>query len=95
MKLYFGAVEVRSLQINIKFDFTRRQGRPLIVRFRAEGQRYVELQEATTTPSPLEMIADITGATLDGLVAQGIVSVNMTLEDLASHSVTAPPGRTL
>ncbi|KAL3208999.1 hypothetical protein MRX96_038446 [Rhipicephalus microplus] len=29
-----------------------------------------ELQEATTTPSPLEMIADITGATVNDFVAQ-------------------------
>ncbi|KAL1480318.1 hypothetical protein MTO96_051132 [Rhipicephalus appendiculatus] len=58
--------------MKIKFDFTRRQERPLIVGFQAEGQRYVELQEDTTTPSLLETIAHIAGATVDGLVAQGV-----------------------
>ncbi|KAL1478959.1 hypothetical protein MTO96_015952 [Rhipicephalus appendiculatus] len=71
--------------MKIKFDFTCRQERPLIVGFQAEGQRYVELQENTTTPSLLETIAHIAGATVDGLVAQGSVFVNMTLDDLASH----------
>ncbi|KAL1483836.1 hypothetical protein MTO96_050180, partial [Rhipicephalus appendiculatus] len=56
--------------MKIKFDFTRRQERPLIVGFQAKGQRYVELQEDTTTPSLLETIAHIAGATVDGLVAQ-------------------------
>ncbi|KAL1468193.1 hypothetical protein MTO96_025613, partial [Rhipicephalus appendiculatus] len=64
------AVEVKNLQMKIKFDFTRRQERPVIVGFQAEGQRYVELQEDTTTPSHLETIAHIAGATVDGLVAQ-------------------------
>ncbi|KAL1419933.1 hypothetical protein MTO96_032020 [Rhipicephalus appendiculatus] len=56
--------------MKIKFDFTRRQERPLIVGFQAEGRRYVELQEDTTTPSLRETIAHIAGATVDGLVAQ-------------------------
>ncbi|KAL1480605.1 hypothetical protein MTO96_050888, partial [Rhipicephalus appendiculatus] len=56
--------------MKIQFDFTRRQERPLIVGFRAEGHRYVELQEDTTTPSLLETIGHIAGATVDGLVAQ-------------------------
>ncbi|KAL1438376.1 hypothetical protein MTO96_047994 [Rhipicephalus appendiculatus] len=71
--------------MKIKFDFTRRQEQPLIVGFQAEGQKYVELQEDTSTPSFLETIAHIAGATVDGLVAQGSVFVNMTLDDLASH----------
>ncbi|KAL1472094.1 hypothetical protein MTO96_039537 [Rhipicephalus appendiculatus] len=56
--------------MKIQFDFTRRQERPLIVGFQAEGHRYVELREDTTTPSLLETIAHIAGATVDGLVAQ-------------------------
>ncbi|KAL1475178.1 hypothetical protein MTO96_020151 [Rhipicephalus appendiculatus] len=60
--------------MKIKFDFTRRQERPLIVGFQAEGQRYVELQEDTTTPSLLETIAHIAGATVDGLVAQELAT---------------------
>ncbi|KAL1429744.1 hypothetical protein MTO96_015775 [Rhipicephalus appendiculatus] len=81
--------------MKIKFDFTSRQERPLIVGFQAEDQRYVELQEDTTTPSLLETIAHIAGATVDGLVAQGSVYVNTTSDDLASHLVKAPPAREL
>ncbi|KAL1476453.1 hypothetical protein MTO96_036486 [Rhipicephalus appendiculatus] len=58
--------------MKIKFDFTRHQERPLIVGFQAEGQRYVELQEDTTTPSLLETITHIAGAAVDSLVAQGV-----------------------
>ncbi|KAL1446675.1 hypothetical protein MTO96_028789 [Rhipicephalus appendiculatus] len=68
-KLVLG-LEVRNLHIKIKFDVTRRQERPLILGFQADGQRYVDLQEDTTAPSLLEMIADIAGATVDSLVAE-------------------------
>ncbi|KAL1486295.1 hypothetical protein MTO96_047023, partial [Rhipicephalus appendiculatus] len=40
-----------NLQMKIKFDFTRRQERHLIVGFQADGQKYVQLQEDTTAPS--------------------------------------------
>ncbi|KAL1427909.1 hypothetical protein MTO96_003067 [Rhipicephalus appendiculatus] len=65
----------------IKFDVTRRQERPLIVGFQADGQRYVELQEGTTAPSLLETIADIAGATVDSLVelAAVVAVVNKSL----------------
>lgn len=59
--------------------------------FQADGQRYVELQEGTTTPSLLQTIANLAGATVDGLVAQGSVTVSMPLEDLAPHLLNAPP----
>ncbi|KAL3228237.1 hypothetical protein MRX96_024023 [Rhipicephalus microplus] len=57
--------------MKVKFDFTRRQERPLIVGFKAEGYSCVELQGGSTTPSLLATIAHITGATVDGLVTQG------------------------
>ncbi|KAL3228260.1 hypothetical protein MRX96_024016 [Rhipicephalus microplus] len=56
--------------MKIVLDYTRRQERPLIVGFHAEGRRYVELQEDTTIPSLLETISHITAATGDGIVAQ-------------------------
>lgn len=77
--------------MKIKFDFTRHQERPLIVGLQADGQRYVELQEGTTTPSLLQTIANLAGATVDGLVTQGSVTVSMPLEDLAPHLLSASP----
>ncbi|KAH7948107.1 hypothetical protein HPB52_018642 [Rhipicephalus sanguineus] len=74
-KLYIGAAEVKNLQMKIKFDFTRHQERPLIAGFQADGQRYVELQEGTTTRSLLQTIANLAGATVDGLVTQGSVTL--------------------
>ncbi|KAL3247988.1 hypothetical protein MRX96_056764 [Rhipicephalus microplus] len=73
-----GAVEVRSLQMEIKFDFSRRQQRCLIVSFQAEGQICMESQEATTTAGLLETIAHTTRATVDDIVTQGSMSVNIT-----------------
>ncbi|KAL3181682.1 hypothetical protein MRX96_036204 [Rhipicephalus microplus] len=71
-----------------KFGFTRRQERPLIVGFQGgKGQRYVELQEATTTPTLLETIAHIARATVDDVVARRSASLNMTLPCSASEAL--------